>query len=202
MEGIVEEPIIPKAIIKENTRILTPKEYAKLKTKLDARYNCICDVLLHTGMRMPEFVKFSQHPEWYDAHRRCIELPTKAILKKKTVYKTRQINLNVAGCDAVKHFHVMIKGNMQIPSRQSMVGVLSRSAVEAGIPDGDKGICPKMFRKMLVSYLMKCYPERMFEIAANMGHTLEVMRINYTNLSFAKEDTEDIRVFLKGWGES
>ena len=196
------EQVVVKAIIKSDTRILTPKEYEKLKTKLSPEYVCICDVLLHTGMRMPEFIKFSQHPEWYDAHRRCIELPTKAILKKKTVYKTRQINLTLSGCDAVKHFQKMIKDNMKIPSRQSMIGVLSRAAIEAELPDGDKGICPKMYRKMLVSYLMKCYPEKMFEIAANMGHTLEVMRINYTNLSFAKEDTEDIRKFLKGWGDS
>lgn len=202
MTEISEERILPKAIVKDNTRILTPKEYAKLKEKLSADYNCICDVLLHTGMRMPEFIKFSKHPEWYDAHRRCIELPTTAIRKKKTVYKTRQINLTVRGCDAVKHFQTMIKSNMHIPTRQAMVGVLSRAAIEAELPDGDKGVCPKMFRKMLVSYLMKCYPERMFEIAANMGHTLEVMRINYTNLSFAREDTEDIRAFLKGWGEA
>ena len=197
-----EEIIVPKAIIKNETRILTPNEYAKLKTKLSSDYNCICDVLLHTGMRMPEFIKFSQHPEWYDAHRRCIELPTKAILKKKTVYKTRQINLTLAGCDAVKHFQNSMKNNLKIPSRQSMIGVLCRAAIEAELPDGDKGVCPKMFRKMLVSWLMKCYPEKIFEIAANMGHTLEVMRINYTNLSFAKEDTEDIRKFLKGWGEA
>lgn len=199
---LVEQKPEPKAIVKENTRILTPKEYEKLKEKLSPNYVCICDALLHTGMRMPELIKFSQHPEWYDAHRRCIELPTTAIRKKKTVYKTRQVNLNVEGCNCVKHFQRMIKDNMNIPTRQAMIGVLSRAAIEAGLPEGDKGICPKMFRKMLVSYLMKCYPERMFEIAANMGHTLEVMRINYTNLSFAREDTDDIRKFLKGWGDS
>jgi integrase len=197
-----EEITVPKAIVKNDTRILTPKEYATLKEHLSSDYNCICDVLLHTGMRMPEFIKFSQHPEWYDAHRRCIELPTKAILKKKTVYKTRQINLTLAGCDAVRHFQNSMKNNLKIPSRQSMLGVLCRAAIEAELPDGDKGICPKMFRKMLVSYLMKCYPEKIFEIAANMGHTLEVMRVNYTNMSFAREDTGDIRTFLKGWGEA
>lgn len=196
------EPTTPKAIVKEGTRILTPKEYASLKEHLTADYIAICDVLLHTGMRMPEFIKFSTHPEWYDAHRRCIELPISAIRKKKTVYKTRQINLTVAGCDAVKHFQKLIGDNLHIPSRQAMLGVLCRAAVEASLPEGDKGVCPKMFRKMLVSYLMKCYPERMFEIAANMGHTLEVMQVNYTNLSFAREDLEDIRRFLKGWGNT
>jgi integrase len=198
----MDEPIedLPKAIVKGDTRILTPKEYLALKEKLTPEYIAVCDVLLHTGMRMPELIKFSQHPEWYDAHRRCIELPTAAILKKKTVYKTRQINLTISGCDAVKHFQKMIRDNLHIPSRQAMLGVLCRAAIEAKLPDGNKGICPKMFRKMLVSYLMKCYPEKMFEIASNMGHTMEVMQVNYTNLSFARDDLEDIRKFLKGWG--
>jgi integrase len=191
---------VVKAIIKEGTRVLVPKQYSELKKQLTPEYICICDVLLHTGMRGPEMVRFSQHPEWYDARRRCIELPSSAIRKKKTVYKTRQINLTLEGCKAVELFHVMIKNNMKIPSRQSMLGVLRRAAIAAKLPDGDLGICPKMFRKTLVSWLMKTMPERMFEIAANMGHTLEVMQTNYTNLSFAGEDQKDIRAFLKGWG--
>jgi len=195
------EPEI-KAIVKQDTRVLTPSEYEKLKEKLSPGYICICDVLLHTGMRMPEFIKFSQHPEWYDARRRCIELPTTAIRKKKTVYKTRQVTLTLAGCIAVDHFFKMLKDNMNIPTRQAMLGTLCRAAVDAGLPEGDKGICPKMFRKTLVSWLMKAMPEKMFEIAANMVNTLVVMQTNYTNLSFAREDLDDIRKFLKGWGEA
>lgn len=195
------EPAI-KAIVKQDTRVLTPREYEKLKEKLSPEYICICDVLLHTGMRMPEFIKFSQHPEWYDVRRRCIELPTVAIRKKKTIYKTRQVTLTRDGCVAVDHFFKMLKDNMRIPTRQAMLGTLCRAAVDANLPEGDKGICPKMFRKTWVSWLMKNAPEKMFEIAANMGHTLAVMQTNYTNLSFAKEDLEDIRKFLKGWGET
>jgi integrase len=195
------EPVI-KAIIKQDTRVLTPNEYSKLKEKLSPEYICICDVLLHTGMRMPEFIKFSQHPEWYDARRRCIDLPTNAIRKKKTIYKTRQVTLTLDGCYAVDHFFKMLKDNMNIPTRQAMLGTLRRAAIEAKLPEGDKGICPKMYRKSLVSWLMKAMPEKMFEIAANMGHTLVVMQTNYTNLSFAREDLEDIRKFLKGWGEA
>jgi hypothetical protein len=47
---------------------------------------------------------------------------------------------------------------------------------------------------------MKIMPERMFEIAASMGHTLEVMQIHYTNLALEKDDVTDIREFLRGWG--
>jgi len=189
-----------KAIVKDSTRILTPKEYTALKEYLEPNYIAICDALLHTGMRMPELIKFSQHFEWYDARRRCIELPRIAIRKEKNVYKTRQVNLTLDGCKAVEHFNKMIKDNMKIPSRQAMLGVLCRASVEARLPDGNKGICPKMFRKTLVSWLMKAFGGRMFEIAGSMGHTLEVMQINYTNLAFAPDDMKDIEKFLKGWG--
>jgi integrase len=193
-----ETPI--KAIVKDETRVLTPKEYLKLKKCLPPRYIAISDVLLHTGLRMPELIRFAEHPEWYDARRHCIELPTKAIRKKKTVYKTRQVNLTVEGCKAVEHLQKMIKDNMVIPSRQAMIGVLCRAAVEAELPDGDRGICPKMYRKTIVSWLMKVMPEKMFEIAGSMGHTLEVMQIHYTNLALERDDVVDIREFLKGWG--
>lgn len=191
-----------KAIVKDGTRVLTPREHFRIKEYLNPEYNAIIDVLLHTGMRMPELIGFSKHQEWYDARRRCIELPRAVIRKKKNMYKTRQVNLTLDGCKAVEHFQAMIAGNMKIPSRQAMVGTLSRAAVDSGLPEGDRGICPKMYRKTLVSWLMKTFPERMFEIAANMGHTLEVMQMHYTNLSFAREDHEDIRKFLKGWGEA
>jgi len=191
-----------RAIVKQDTRVLTPREYEKLKGKLSPEYNCICDVLLHTGMRMPEFVKFSTHQDWYDGRRRCINLPTEAIRKKKTVYKIRQITLTVNGCEAVDHFFKMLKDNMTIPSRQAMLGTLCRAAVAAELPEGDKGICPKMFRKTLVSWLMVSMPEKMFQISSNMGHTLNVMQTNYTNLSFTRDEIDDIRKFLKGWGEA
>ena len=197
---MTENETAVKAILKDETRVLTPKEYAKLKERLPAHYAAICDVLLHTGMRMPEFLKFTEHPEWYDARRHCIELPTKAIRKKKTVYKTRQVNLTVEGCKAVEHLQKLMKDHLNIPSRQAMLGVLERAAIAAQLPDGDVGICPKMFRKTLVSWLMKVFPERMFEIAGSMGHTLEVMQICYTNLALERDDVEDVRKFLKGWG--
>jgi integrase len=191
-----------KAIMKDGTRVLTLKEYWKLKEHLSAEYNAICDVMLHTGMRMPELRKFAENPDWYDGRRRCIELPRKAIKKEQTVYKYRQINLTIDGCKAVDHFQKLIAANMKIPSRQAMIGVLCRAAIAAELPDGDKGIQPKMFRKILVSLLMKIYPDRMFEIANNMGHTLDVMQTNYTNLSMAPEDVADAKKFLKGWGNT
>jgi integrase len=121
-------------------------------------------------------------------------------LKKKTVHKSRSINLTSSGVVAVDHLFKMLDDNLQIPSRQAMTGVLQRAAVEAKLPDGDKGICPKMFRKTWVSWLMNTFPALMFKIASNMGHTLAVMENNYSNLTFADDDAEDIAKFVKGWG--
>lgn len=188
-----------KAIIKNSTRILTPIEYEKLRVQLNPVYQAICDVLLHTGMRMPEFWELIRHPDWYDAKRRCIELPVKVIKKKKTVYHNRQVNLNVAGCESVEH---LFKVNPKKVSRQTMTMVLQLAARNAQLADLDKGIAPKMFRKTIISWLMKCYPERMFEIAGSAGHTLAIMQVYYANLSFQRPDIDDMRKFLKGWGEA
>jgi integrase len=202
MEESEQKEYKAKAILKDETRVLTLKEYRMLKEHLSPEYNAICDVLLHTGMRMPELRKFAENPDWYDGRRRCIELPRKAIRKEKTLFKYRQINLTIDGCKAVDHFQKLISANMRIPTRQSMIGVLCRAAVAAKLPDEDKGIQPKMFRKTLVSLLMKVYPERMLEIANNMGHTLDVMQTYYVNLSMAPDDFTDAKKFLKGWGNT
>jgi integrase len=141
-------------------------------------------------MRMPEFWDLLRHPEWYDVKRRCIEVPKRVIQKKKLKIKYRQVNLTLAGCDAVEH---LFKVNPKQISRQAMTETLCFAARKAQLPELDKGIAPKMFRKTIVSWLMKTYPDKMFEIAASAGHTLEVMREHYK---------EDMVRFLKGWGEA
>jgi integrase len=67
---------------------------------------------------------------------------------------------------------------------------------------GTEGITPKMFRKTLVSWLIKCMPEKAFEISASMGHDLNTMRGHYVGIAFERKDVEDMRVFLKSWGEA
>jgi hypothetical protein len=42
----------------------------------------------------------------------------------------------------------------------------------------------------------------MYMIAGSAGHTLETMQNHYTNLAFEKRDIEDMRIILKGWGET
>jgi integrase len=184
-------------ILRQNTRILTPREYRLLRENLNPKYICICDVMLNTGMRWEEFWDFLDHPHWFSAARRCIELPKGAVKKKKSVYTERTILLTVEGCEAVKTLFSV--GGIAHTSRVSVGAALKRAALAAGI--GSTGIAPKMFRKTLVSWLVACYPEKLFLISGSLGHELETMRRHYVNLAFERRDIEDMRVFLQGWGE-
>ena len=177
--------------------ILTPREYVRLRSELDHKYKTICDVLLNTGMRIEEFWEFVRHQDWYDVKRRCIDIPGHAVKKAKTVYDARTVPLTLSGCNAVEK---LFRVNPQRITRQSMIKVLKLAAINAKLPEGDKGIMPKAFRKYLISWNMKSNPEKMFEIAGASGHTLDVMQRHYASLSFQQEDIDDMRKFLKGWG--
>ena len=187
-----------KMIMRHDTRILTPREWNRMRRYLSAKYMLICDVVLHTGMRWEEFWDLLDHSEWFDPARRCIDLPKAAIKKVKSVYKERTILLNIDGCDAVKALF-QVNGSIAYTDRASVGKVLKLAAKKSGI--GDTGIIPKMFRKTMVSWLITCYPERAFTVSASIGHDLETMRVDYANLAFERRDVEDMRKFLEGWGE-
>lgn len=191
-------------IIRQNTRILTPREFQLMREHLNPKYQIISDVLINTGMRIEEFWDFHDHPHWFDAARRCVDLPkgskTKGIpgIKKlKSAYQERTINLTVDGCDAIKSL-IAMNNSIRYTNRVNVGMALKRAAKIARI--GEIGIVPKMFRKTLVSWLVTCYPERHMQISASIGHELETMRIHYANLAFERRDVDDMRKFLNGWG--
>jgi integrase len=191
-------------IIRQNTRILTPREYYLMREELNPKYKIISGVLINTGMRVEEFWDFRDHPHWFDAARRCIDLPkgSKAkgipgIKKTKSAYQERTVNLTVEGCDAIKTL-ISMNSSIRYTNRVNMGAALKRAAKKARI--GETGIVPKMFRKSLVSWLVTCHPERYVQISSSIGHELETMRIHYANLAFERRDTEDMRKFLNGWG--
>ena len=190
---------MPNAIIRQDTRILTPREYRLLRENLNAKYQIISDVLLNTGMRVEEFWDLLDHSQWYDPARRCIDLPKGAIKKKKAIYQERTILLTPDGCDALKTLYAA-NGSIRYTSRVNMGAALKRAASAARI--GDQGIVPKMFRKTLVSWLIACYPDRAFQISASIGHELETMRVHYANLGFQQRDVEEMQRFLQGWGKA
>ena len=195
MEG--SDPVTD-AIIKQNTRILTPSEYEALRSKMDAKhYPLICDALLFSGMRPVEFRRFK--PDWYKASRRIISLPKGACLKQKCQYDERSISLSLPGCDAfdrlistkVQHKGKEVFAWEMVPEKVSFGDTLKRYATAAGI--GTDGITPKMFRKTWVSWLVACLPEKLLYIPSSMGHDYDTIIKNYLGLGFTREEIETMR---------
>jgi integrase len=201
-------------IIKQDTRIFTPKEYESLRAAMvpepGARdisyYPLICDAMLFSGMRPIEFKRFQ--PDWYKASRRLIKLPDGACQKQKCEFKERSIILSLPGCDAfdrlvsstVRFKKKMVPVLEMRPEKVSFGSTLKRYAIKAGI--GDKGVCPKSFRKTWVSWLVACFPEKSIYIQASMGHDQDTIVGNYIGLGFTREETEVMRdKCLVGWGE-
>jgi integrase len=192
-----------RIIIRQGSRILTPKEYAKLRENLDPNfgYRIIADVLLNTGLRIVEFWNLTKHKEWYHGSARLIDLPAAGACKKpKCKKKDRTIKLTANGCKALDTLFGM---EIEFRDRTAMREALIRAAIKAGL--GREGINPKMFRKCLVSWLVECRKDiniDSVDITVNMGHSEDTMIENYLGIGFGKPDHDDMLVFLKGWGEA
>jgi integrase len=192
-----------RIIVRNGSRILTPKEYAKLREHLDPNfgYRIICDCLLNTGLRVVEFWNLSKHKDWYHASARVIDLPASGACKKpKCKTSDRTIKLTVGGCKALD---LMFGSELEFRDRTAMREALLRAAAKAGLDK--KGINPKMFRKILISWLFACRKELgidSIDITVNMGHSEDTMIDHYLGINFTQEDKNDIIAYLKGWGEA
>ena len=192
-------------ILKQNTRILFPTDYEKIRGEMPRYYQLICDASLLSGMRPIELERFE--PAWYRGSRRVIVLPKGACLKEKCEYKERTITLSLAGCDAFdKCTTTMIRSKgkdvpayKMLPKRVAFRDALLRYADAAKI--GREGITPKMFRKTLVSWLVACYPEKIAYIQSSMGHNQDTIVKNYLGLGFPKSEIELMKTkYLNEWG--
>lgn len=181
-------------ITRKNTRILTPTEYEKLRSCMSDKYQVYSDVLLMTGLRPVEFWRMDR--SWYRPARRCLELPPGAVRKLKCIWQQRTVILSLPACDAIDTYFGCT--GIEPLKENSMRDAYRRYAIKAGL--STTGICTKMFRKTWVSWLVACYPEQALQIAASMGHSLEVMRNNYLGLAFPPGEMEKMRTkYLEGW---
>lgn len=189
-----------RVIIRQGCRILTPAQYRKLSAELTVEYRLICDFLLATGLRLVEFWYVVDHPDCYHAANRLIDLPREGASKKdKSSRKDRTIRLTRGGCNAVE---AAFASKLQFKERDAMRGSLIRAAERAGL--GRKGIMPKMFRKILVSWLVEVRNDLgvdALEITANMGHDEKTLRDHYLGVGFSKEEHAEMLEYLKGWKE-
>lgn len=192
--------MVQRIIIRQGSRILTPSEYLLLRNALDPNigYHLVIDVLLHTGLRIVEFWWLVDHHSAYHSSSRVVDLPKEGSAKKaKCTISERTIRLTEDGCKALD---ALFACGVQFRERDAMGKALKRAAIKSGL--GEKGIMPKMFRKMLASWLVECRSELgidSLDITANMGHTEETLRKHYLGLGFEKRDHEDMVTFLKGW---
>lgn len=192
-------------ILKQDTRILFPSDYLKMRDVMPEYYRLLCDAHLTSGMRPVEFERFES--SWYRGSRRVIQLPTDACLKQKCKFVARTINLSLAGCDAfervistkVKFKKEFISVLDMRPKRVAYRDALIRYAKAADI--STEGICPKMFRKTWVSWLVACYPEKSLYIQSSMGHDQDTIVNNYLGLGFPSSEIKIMMErFLNDWG--
>ena len=85
-------------------------------------------------------------------------------------------------------------------SRQALNVYLDKVAIESGL--GKEHVCPKMYRKTFISWLVAIYPEKHAWINSSAGHTSDIQLRHYIGTSFQRSDLEDMRSELKGWGEA
>jgi len=185
-------------VYKNDACVLMPRECTKMFDLMTPQYRAICEALLHSHMRVEEFQWFVAHPEEYKPSRRCIHLPKEAIRKKKTLFTDRDVILSLRGCQVIEHLISLKLKEKDMVSRQAMNVYLDKIAIAAGI--GKEHICPKMFRKTMISWLVAIYPEKHIWINSSAGHTADIQLKHYLGIAFERRDLDDMRSILKGWG--
>lgn len=74
-------------------RVLTPDEYRKLRDAIPKQHHkALFDILMITGMRYEELLRFYDHKEWYNQKKNLIHLPEEAQKKEKRKQKERTIH--------------------------------------------------------------------------------------------------------------
>ena len=186
-------------IIKEGAQILSPREYEAIRDSLNPRHRLIFDGMLFTGMRIEEFWRFVQHPEWFHPDRQFVELPPGAILNVKAKQKERTVILSNIGTRAIRDLvSAIARGEVKPISKVGWNANLKRAAAKAGTQP--RGIMAKMTRKTWVSWLMAIYPQDGLRISASSGHTVGIMQRHYLSLPFSNEERDQIKMYVVGWG--
>lgn len=187
----------------QSTRVLTPKEYNKIRDGFRSQeHKLIFDGMLYSSMRVEEFWRFIEHPEWFNYDRMCIILPPSATLKVKVKQKGRTILLSALGVRIIRDVLDAVRsGKIKHISSRGWNDNITRAARKAGFQyDENCLICPKMTRKTYISWLMAVIPDDGLRITASSGHTSTTMIEHYLNLAFTNEERNEIRMHIQGWG--
>jgi len=190
-----------RILVRNGSRILVPTQFYDLRMHLNSDYKKIVDGLLNTGARVTEFWYIVKNPQNYHASKRLIDLPAIGACKKPKCKTTdRTIILSARGVRAMDTIYAEEIGYRDPTCIQK---ALKRAAKKAGFTTTD-GINSKMFRKMLVSWLLASRKELgidALDIRLSMGHSTDVMVEDYAGTKFADNERKDMITFLSGWGK-
>jgi hypothetical protein len=186
-------------IIKQGAQILNAAEYEKIRSNLNQTHQLIFDGQLFTGMRIEEFWRFVEHPEWFHADRQYVELPPGSILKVKAKQKERLVLLSFIGTSKVRDLVAAIyRGEIKSITKQGWGQDLKRAALKSNM--NIRGISPKMLRKTAISWLMLWYPNDGLRIASSAGHDTGTLIRHYMSIPFSIQEKEQIKAYVIGWG--
>jgi integrase len=186
-------------IIKQGAQILNAAEYEKIRSNLNQTHQLIFDGQLFTGMRIEEFWRFVEHPEWFHADRQYVELPPGSILKVKAKQKERLVLLSFIGTSKVRDLVAAIyRGEIKSITKQGWGQDLKRAALKSDM--NIRGISPKMLRKTAISWLMLWYPNDGLRIASSAGHDTGTLIRHYMSIPFSIQEKEQIKAYVIGWG--
>ena len=186
-------------IIKQGAQILSAPEYENIRAALNPTHQLIFDGMLFTGMRIEEFWRFVEHPEWFHPERQYVELPPGSILKVKAKQKERTVLLSFIGTNKIRDLVSAINRREIHPiTKQGWGANLKRAAIKADV--NLRGISPKMLRKTWISWLMVWYPNDGLRISASSGHDTETMKRHYLSIPFSPQEKEQVKAYVIGWG--
>lgn len=186
-------------IIKQGAQILSAQEYEKIRSHLNQGHQLIFDGQLFTGMRIEEFWRFVEHPEWFHPDRQYVELPPGSILKVKAKQKERLVLLSFIGTSKVRDLvAAILRGEVKAITKQGWGQDLKRAALKGDM--NIRGISPKMLRKTWISWLMLWYPQDGLRIASSAGHDTGTLIRHYMSLPFSPQEKEQVKAYVIGWG--
>jgi len=182
-----------KPIIRQETRILRPREFQALLRAvplLDQQTQLQC--LLFTGMRYIEAKRFQTYPSWFDGD--FIHLPKEACLKKERTQQERWVRLNQQGKTVIRYF---VQCKRPLPTYQAWGMAMKRWGKAAGLDP--LGLNSKTTRKTWESWLMFYYTNQIAHITLSQGHTQLISLQHYLNMPFTEIDRLEMKQFVEGW---
>jgi integrase len=178
-----------------NTRILTPTEYELVLAAIPkADYKTMFEALMWSGMRYIEFRRLKSNPKLFNGRTVYVK-STKALTKQVD----RTVHLNSAGRTAMRYF---LQTKLKPPTQATWIEDLKRWAKIANLDtdsNGESLMGSKTTRKTLESWLIKTYPDKIFDICMSQGHTELTSLKYYANLDFTPEDKRDMKKYVEGW---